>query len=202
MSTPPAPSGGRRPRADAERNRALVLAAARALLEEHGEEVQMPEVARAAGVGVGTLYRHFPSKQALVEAAAEQRFAEILRLALTDCLREPEEGRGLARYLRHVGGILAEGRGLTASVAAAVGSSAPGGETLRHLEDAVSALIAQGRAAGTLRDDLTVADVYMVVGGLSGIIRTGSGDWRRFLDLAFDGLRPRGTGPAGTGGPR
>ncbi|MBT2468400.1 helix-turn-helix transcriptional regulator [Streptomyces sp. ISL-66] len=201
MSTPSGPSRPstpalRKPRADAERNRARLLAAACALFEERGDEVQMPDVARAAGVGIGTLYRHFPSRQALVEAAAEQRFAEILRLAQTDCLRDPASGKGLARYLHHVGRVLSEGRGLSASVAATVGSSAPGGEMLAQLELAVGALISQGRAAGTLRADLTVADVYMLVAGLSGIIRTGSGDWHRFIDLAFDGLGPRGDDPA------
>ncbi|MGA5131364.1 TetR/AcrR family transcriptional regulator [Streptomyces olivoreticuli] len=191
MSTPSTPDD-RKPRADAERNRARVLAAARALFEERGDEVQMPEVARAAGVGIGTVYRHFPNKQALVEAAAEHRFAEIVQFARADCLREPESGQGLARYLRHVGRILAEGQGLSASVVVAVGSSAPRGEMLAQLEAAVGALIDQGRAAGTLREDLTVADVYMLVGALSAVVRTGSGDWRRFIDLAFDGLRPRG----------
>ncbi|MFE9636282.1 TetR/AcrR family transcriptional regulator [Streptomyces sp. NPDC006463] len=191
LSTPSTPPG-RKPRADAERNRARVLAAACALFEERGDEVQMPEVARAAGVGVGTLYRHFPSRQALVEAAAKHRFAEILRLAHADCLRDPESGQGLARYLHHVGRILSESRGLTACVAAALGTSAPGGETLAQLEDVVGTLIDQGRAAGTLREDLTVGDVYMLVGGLSAVIRTDSGEWRRFIGLALDGMRPRG----------
>ncbi|MFJ3202585.1 TetR/AcrR family transcriptional regulator [Streptomyces sp. NPDC086989] len=195
MSTPSTSGSGRKPRADAERNRALVLAAACALFEERGEDVQMPEVALAAGVGVGTLYRHFPSKQALVEAAAQQRFAGILQHALTDCLREPEAGQGLARYLRHVGGLLADSPGLTVAVATAVGTSAPRGEMLGLLESAVAALIEQGRTAGTLRLDLTVADVYMVVGGMSAVIRTGSGDWRRFLDLTFGGLLPREDDP-------
>ncbi|MER6548969.1 helix-turn-helix domain-containing protein [Streptomyces sp. NPDC001250] len=190
MSTPSTPAG-RKPRADAERNRARVLAAARALFEERGDEVQMPEVARAAGVGIGTVYRHFPTRQSLVEAAAELRFAEILRFARTDCLRDPESGQGLARYLRNVGQILAEDQGLSAAVAAAVGSSAPRGEMLAQLELAVGTLIDQGRSAGTLRGDLTVADVYTLVGALSAVIRTGSGDWRRFIDLALDGLRPR-----------
>ncbi|MFE2286715.1 TetR/AcrR family transcriptional regulator [Streptomyces sp. NPDC059443] len=171
-----------------------MLEAACALFEERGDEVQMPEVARAAGVGIGTLYRNFPSRQALVEAAAEHRFAEILRLAHAECLREPGSGQGLARYLHHVGRILAEGQGLTASVAAVMGSSAPRGETLAQLETVVGNLIDQGRSAGTLRGDLTVRDVYMLVGGLSAIVRTGSGDWHRFIDLAFDGLRPRGDG--------
>ncbi|GAA4978304.1 TetR family transcriptional regulator [Yinghuangia aomiensis] len=151
----------------------------------------MPEVARAAGVGTGTVYRHFPTRQALVEAAAELRFAEILQFARTDCLRDPESGQGLARYLRHVGQILADDQGLSASVAATVGSSAPRGEILAQLELAVGELIDQGRSARTLREDLAVSDVYMLVGALSAIIRTGSGDWRRFIDLAFDGLRPR-----------
>lgn len=151
----------------------------------------MPEVARAAGVGIGTVYRHFPTRQALVEAAAEVRFAEILHFARTDCLRDPESGQGVARYLRNVGQILAEDQGLSAAVTASVGSSAPRGEMLAQLELAVGTLIDQGRSAGTLRGDLAVADVHMLVGALSAIIRTGSGDWRRFIDLTLDGLRPR-----------
>jgi AcrR family transcriptional regulator len=121
----------------------------------------MPEVARSAGVGIGTVYRHFPTRQAL------------------------------ARSVRHAGQVLSEGRGLSASVAATVGSSAPRGEMLAQLRHAVEALIEPDQAAGTLRADVTVADVYLPVGGLSGIIRTGSGDWRRFIDLALTGLRPR-----------
>ncbi|WP_245687586.1 TetR/AcrR family transcriptional regulator [Streptacidiphilus griseoplanus] len=194
MSTPSMPAG-RKPRADAERNRARVLATARALFGEHGEAVQMPEVARAAGVGIGTVYRHFPTRQALVEAAAEQRFGEILEFAETDCLREPQAGQGLRRYLRHVGEVLAGERGLSAALAAAVGSEAPRGEMLARLERAVGALIEQDRAAGAVRGDVTVDDVYLVVAGLSGIIRTGSGDWSRFADLLFEGLRPRSGRP-------
>jgi AcrR family transcriptional regulator len=190
LSTPSTPAG-RKPRADAERNRVRVLTAARALFAQRGDEVQMPEVARAAGVGIGTVYRHFPTRQALVEAAAEHRFAEILQFARTDCLHAPQSGQGLARYLRHVGQVLAEDRGLSASIAAAVGSSAPRGEMLAQLERAVGALIEQGQAALTLRADVTVADIYMIIGGLFGIIHTSSGDWCRFIDLAFDGLRPR-----------
>ncbi|WP_411292969.1 hypothetical protein [Streptomyces sp. CBMA123] len=60
-----------------------------------------------------------------------------------------------------------------------------------QLESTVGALIEQGRAAGSIRADGTVADVYMVVGCLSAVIRTESGDWRRLIDLALDGLRPR-----------
>jgi AcrR family transcriptional regulator len=192
LSTPSA-FLGRKQRADAERNRHRVLEAARALFAERGDEVQHAEVARAAGVGVGTVYRHFPTRQALVEAAAEHRFAQILEFARTECLNGPDPGQGLARYLRHVGEVLDSDRGLSASIEAARGSagSEPRGETRTQLEAVVATLIEQGRAAGTLNQDCAVADVYMIAGALSAVIRTGSGDWHRFIDIVLDGLRPR-----------
>ncbi|WP_027942623.1 TetR/AcrR family transcriptional regulator [Amycolatopsis taiwanensis] len=180
----------RRPRADAERNRARVIEAARTLFGERGDEVQMPEIARAAGVGVGTVYRHFPDRQALVEAAAEHRFAEIERYARTRCLGGD---LGLARYLRYVGRMLSRDRGLSSAIETSRGStgSEPRGEARARLETVVAQVIARDVEAGALRPDCTVGDVYLLVGCLSSVIRTGSGDWRRFLDLALDGLRPR-----------
>ncbi len=151
----------------------------------------MPEVARAAGVGTGTVYRHFPNRQALVLAAAEHRFAEILAFARTEGPRDPASGQGVSRYLQHVGRVLSEGRGLSAAMAAVLGSSAPQGEMHDLLAAAVGTLISQDQAAGTLRSDFTVADVYLLVGALSAVIRTDAGDWQRFLALTLDGLRPR-----------
>jgi AcrR family transcriptional regulator len=189
VSTPAA----RRPRADAERNRERVLAAARAQFAEHGEQAQMTEIARAAGVGVGTLYRHFPTQHALVEALAERRFAEIAEHARTECRRDPERGEGVARYLRHVARVLTEDRGLSAAIAAARGvpETEPRGAARAELEDAVAELVRQDQAAGTLRADVTTADVYLLAGALSATIRTDSGDPDRLLDLVFTGLTPR-----------
>ncbi|MEV6771732.1 TetR/AcrR family transcriptional regulator [Nocardia sp. NPDC051030] len=189
MSTP-----ARKPRADASRNRDRILEVARNLLAERGSQVQLPEVARAAGVGMGTIYRHFPAQSDLIEAVAEQRFAEIEQFART-CL-ETEPGQGLSRYLRHVGEVLAADQGLSAAIEAArhAPGSEPRGETLARLTDVIAEIIERDSAAGTLRDDLTVADVYMLVGAVSATIRTGSGDWRRLLALATDGLRPRSVG--------
>lgn len=183
----------RRTRADAERNRVRVLEAARALFAERGESVQMPEVARAAGVGIGTVYRHFPSRQALIEAAAEHRFAQIAQFAREECMDRLAPGQGLRRYLNHVGDVLAADQGLTAAIQAARGAaeSEPRGQAFAELAQAVAALIEQDQAAGALRDDVTPADVYMIVGGLSSTIRTRSGDWRRYIDLVLDGLRRR-----------
>ena len=188
MSSPTPPH---RPRADAARNRERILAAARTLFAERGSDVQLPEVARAAGVGIGTVYRHFPTHTDLIEATAEHRFAEIEDFARTECLQRTEPGQALVRYLHHVGGVLATDRGLSASIEVARRStgSEPRGDTRARLEAVISELIERDRAAGTLRDDCTVADVYMVVGAISATIRNRSGDWRRLLDIALDGLR-------------
>jgi AcrR family transcriptional regulator len=192
------PSPERRPRADAARNRARIVAAARALFAERGIEVQLPEVARAAGVGIGTVYRHFPAHADLVEAAAEHRFAEIEDFARTECLGRAEPGQALARYLRHVGEVLSADRGLSASIEVVRRSagSEPRGEARARLESVIGDLIARDRAAGTVRDDCTVGDVYMIVGAISATIRTGAGDWRRLLDITLDGLQPPGRATA------
>jgi AcrR family transcriptional regulator len=188
LSSPPPPH---RPRADAARNRARIVAAARMLFAERGSAVQLPEIARAAGVGIGTVYRHFPAHADLVAAAAEHRFAEIEEFARTECLHA-EPGQALARYLRHVGEVLAADRGLSASIEAARKStgSEPRGETRARLEAVIGQLIERDRGAGTLRDDCTIADVYMIVGAMSATIRTGAGNWQRLLEITLDGLCP------------
>ncbi|OBA66796.1 TetR family transcriptional regulator [Nocardia sp. 852002-20019_SCH5090214] len=190
MSTPPTP---RKTRADAARNRDRLLEAARELFAEKGSQVQLPDVARAAGVGVGTVYRHFPTLAELVDAAAEQRFAQIENYARTECLTHAGAGEGLRRYLMHVGELLSADRGLSAAVEAARRSpgSEPRGMSRARLEAVVGEIIAGDREAGALRQDCTAADAYLLVGAISATIRTGSGDWRRLLDLMLDGLRPR-----------
>lgn len=185
------PTPRRTPRADAARNRDRILATARTLFAEHGSGVQLPEIARAAGVGIGTVYRHFPTHGDLVEAAAAQRFAEIERFA-RDCLTSAPPGSALGRYLHHVGEILAADRGLSAAIESTRRStgSEPRGEARAGLEAVLGEVIELDRAAGTVRADCTVADVYMIVGALSATIRTAAGDWRRLLTIVLDGLRP------------
>ncbi|MEU9048076.1 MULTISPECIES: helix-turn-helix domain-containing protein [unclassified Kitasatospora] len=183
--------GERRPRADVARNRARLLAAARALFTERGDQVQLPDVARAAGVGMGTVYRHFPTREALVEAAAEDRFAGIL--AFARALADEDRDDPVLAYLHHVGEVLESDRGLSAAVEALRGTpgSAPLGRTRAELEEAVAVLIERARRGGTIRADATVADVHLLVGAISATVRTGSGPWRRLLDLTVQGLRPR-----------
>ncbi|WP_431677231.1 TetR/AcrR family transcriptional regulator [Kitasatospora sp. KL5] len=191
MSTRSTDGGEQRPRADVARNRARLLAAARELFTERGDEVQLPDVARAAGVGIGTVYRHFPTRDALVEAAAEDRFAEILAFArgLAD---EPGDDPVLS-YLRHVGELLESDRGLSTAIETLRGTagSAPLGRTRTQLEEAVAVLVEHSRQTGAIRPDATVADVYLLVGAISATVRTGSGQWRRLVELAVEGLSTR-----------
>ncbi|WP_280263274.1 TetR/AcrR family transcriptional regulator [Nocardia wallacei] len=185
MTTPP-----RRLRADAGRNRARVLDAAVGLFADRGDEVQMAEVARAAGVGVGTVYRHFPTRQALIEAVAERRFLEILEFARTKCA-EAATGREAVRYLLlQVGRVHEEGRTLSNLIESALGDTAPRGRIKNDLRDLGTGLVDQGKADGSLRSDVTFDDLYMVVGALATVARANLGDWHRFVDIVLAGLGP------------
>ncbi|MFC5752859.1 TetR/AcrR family transcriptional regulator [Actinomadura rugatobispora] len=181
----------RKPRADSARNRVRVLQVACDLFAERGDEVQMAEVAQAAGVGVGTVYRHFPTRQALVDAVAERRFAEILAFARTRCLPDPDARRALACFLSRIGTVHEQGRGLSEAIEKALGSTEPRGEVGAELLALTGALLERGQADGAFRADATVADLYMIAGAVAAISRHTFGDWRRFIDLALDGLRPR-----------
>ncbi|GAA1773416.1 helix-turn-helix domain-containing protein [Nonomuraea bangladeshensis] len=187
MSTP---QRRRKTRTDAERNRDRVLEAARALFAESGHDVQMSEVARAAGVGVGTLYRKFPTREALIEAIAEHRAAEIVATArrLTDA---DDPAQGLSGFLYHVGEVLAGDRGMSEVIEKAMGSAEPRGESREALLAVVAELIDQARVRGTVGQDVTAGDVNMVICGLAAVIRNAAGDWRRYIEVTLDGLRPR-----------
>ncbi|MFF4695780.1 TetR/AcrR family transcriptional regulator [Streptomyces chattanoogensis] len=189
-STSPAPQ--RRPRADAERNRTRVLDAAREVFRARGDEAQMPEVARAAGVGVGTVYRHFPNRAALIAAVGEQRQAEIVEFGRTACLSRAKASEGLAAYLEHIGEVLGAERGLSASIEAAFGSAEPTGEGRAGAEDVAARLLARGKEEGTVRPDAEVGDVVMIVCGLAAVIRNDAGDWRRYVHNACAGLGTSG----------
>ncbi|MEV0086347.1 helix-turn-helix domain-containing protein [Saccharopolyspora sp. NPDC050642] len=180
-----------KPRADAERNRAQVLTVARDLLAERGEQVQMAEVARAAGVGVGTVYRHFPTRQALVEAVAEERFAAILAFGEAQCLPDPDTRQALTAFLHRIGEVHENERGLSGAIESVLGSTAPQGEVSTRLLAFGETLVERGKADGTLAAEATVADLYMIVGALATVSRAAIGDWRRFVDIALAGLRPR-----------
>ncbi|KZM71280.1 TetR/AcrR family transcriptional regulator [Nocardia terpenica] len=184
-------------RADAARNRDHVLDTATALFVERGDGVQMADVARAAGVGVGTVYRHFPTRRALIEAAAQRRFAEILDHARRVSLPDPDTRRALTDFLRHIAEVHERERTLSSAIESVIGDTQPHGEIRARLADLGEELLARGRADGSVRADATVPDLYMIIGAVATISRGGIGDWQRFIEIALDGLR--GTPESGQG---
>lgn len=183
-------------RADAQRNLERILDAARDAFAEEGLEVGVDEIARRAGVGVGTLYRRFPTKEALIDAIVERRAEDILALAdEAEALDDPWDG------LVHLfGGILerhARERGFKALIADRL--AAGGRPTLRErLRPQMVRILTRAQEAGTLRPDVTTEDITVMFWGAGRAVEI-TGDiapdyWRRHLAILLDGLRaPRAT---------
>ncbi|MFK4728772.1 helix-turn-helix domain-containing protein [Agromyces mediolanus] len=150
-------------RADAVRNRVKILDAARSQISEHGPDAGMDEIASAAGVAVGTLYRHFPTKTDLVAAVIAEYTQQMTIAAEAALDRARKTGhplRELADFLREVIRVSAMNEAVK-SAAPALGAAPVGDDT--RAAAALSELIALGIDAGTVRHDLTVADIYTLV---------------------------------------
>ena len=178
-------------RADAERNRRRILDAAAELFAEKGLSVGLDEIARHAGVGVGTAYRRFASKDELVEALFEQRISQVAELA-EQALEVEDPWEAFSSVLWTGAEIMAADRALSevfASIPGAMESAMP---TVEGLTDTMSKLIARAQAAGVLRADMIVDDVPMVMCGIGSATKKEhrcAGAWRRHLSIVLDGLR-------------
>ncbi len=183
----------RRLRADAVRNRAKVLEAARAAFAERGADAQMEDIARRAGVGVGTVYRHFPTKQALGEALIEVRFDRTIAFVRELVDGEADPWRGIERCFEYCAGTLERDRAWTSALASMAGGTlvGPREHQLGELLALEEQLIARARKAGVVREDLAAADMPALFCALASVVQAGVADWRRYLDLMLDGLRPR-----------
>jgi AcrR family transcriptional regulator len=182
----------KRLRADAARNRAKVLEAARAAFGEHGAEAQMDDIARRAGVGVGTVYRHFPTKEALAEALVEERFERKIAY-VRGVLGEPDPWRALERCLEHCAETQEHDRAWATALATMAGG-VPAGPRAHQIDELLGLqeqLLQRARAAGVVREDLVAADMPPLYCGLASVVLAGVADWRRYLELLLDGLRPR-----------
>jgi AcrR family transcriptional regulator len=182
----PAAAAHRGLRRDARLNYERIVAAARDVFEESGADAAMEEIAARAGVGVGTVYRRFASKDALID--------ELLRLALTDLLTDVDharartDGYGLHELLHAFGRSFAE----HARYANLLLQRQPDAAAEREIRAAIIELTAGAVAAGTINPDITVADVTALASGLRGLIHAGGEDssstWPRFLDLHLAGM--------------
>lgn len=150
-------------RADARRNRRRILAAARSVFAERGIDAPMATVARRAGVGVATLYRRFPTRDALMRAAFAQQM-ETCAGALTEALADPDPWRGFQRLVETVCELQREERGFPAAFVAAFPDATR--EHTRAREQAerdVTTLVRRAQAAGALRPDFHPSDLAMAL---------------------------------------
>ena len=181
-------------RRDAAANRERVLTAAAEVFHEAGLSAGLEDVARRAGVGVATVYRRFPSREALLEALLQ----DLLQVYLDEADRAAglSGGTGLARFVRTVAEVQATPRGVALRL-----WSSPALEELRaRLHQRMAALVADAQQHGTCRDGVTVEDLVGVLVALRGIRETPTStaglDWRRHLELCLAGLRPEPGPPA------
>jgi AcrR family transcriptional regulator len=186
-------AGDRPLRADAERNRQRILAAAAEVLSERGLDATLDDVARAAGVGVGTVYRRFPDKESLIEELFRDRIDIMVRTA-EQALTEPDPWQALVSYLDFSVELMAGNMGLRQLLM----FSTYGKERIAYARDqmrpVVTRLVERAQSSGDLRPDFAGTDVKMIVFMLSSVAQYASASrpdlWRRYLALLIDGLRP------------
>jgi AcrR family transcriptional regulator len=175
-------------RADARRNRESVLDAASELFAERGDAVQMDEIAERAGLGVGTLYRHFADKQALLAAIIGRRFEAMTTLART--AEEVEDPWAAFEMLLF--GYLESAQTDAAFRFALLGPEEPNWHDIAAQKTAFSTIteriVQRAITAGRLRDDFLVDDFVLVTRGAMANM-TGTGNWRRHVTLVLEGIR-------------
>jgi AcrR family transcriptional regulator len=176
-------------RADVRRNRERLLIAAHDLFAEAGTDVSREAVANRAGVGIGTVYRHFPTHDALVEAVYRNEVAQLCEAA-EELLREHPPDVALERWMDRFVDYLAAKRGMADALQSALGSgSEVFADTRRQIVGALAAMLEAGVEAGTIRDDVDAVDVLGAMGGIWKIEEPDRA--RRALMLVMDGLRSR-----------
>jgi AcrR family transcriptional regulator len=180
-------------RADARRNRERVIHAARTCMAREGLDAGMEEIARAAGVGVGTVYRHFATKDDLVEALAEERFERLEQLA-REALAQDDPWKSFERFMRASAQIQGEDRALSEVLVSRPETMSRAAERVGML-DLVGQLLGRAQKAGVVRKDADPTDIPMLMCALAGTAQTPHSNPDRYIGIALDGLR---TGDART----
>jgi AcrR family transcriptional regulator len=193
MATAAKPSQAtpRAQRADARRNREKVLEAARQRFALHGLETQMDDIARAAGVGVGTVYRHFPTKEDLLQALADDRF-EGLAAAAREALEVDDAWQGFVEFMTYSARVMAEDRALSEAMDQLPGLCRSSAERVDMLA-LTGEVVARAQTSGDLRPDFVPEDIPALVCGLGRAVRSEverpTMSWQRFLEIMLAGLR-------------
>jgi AcrR family transcriptional regulator len=180
-------------RRDAERNRQRILKAASEVFTEFGLDVTLDEVARHAGVGVGTVYRRFGTKEDLVAALFEDRVDAIATLA-ERAIQEPDPWTGLVRFMEQAAEMLASDLGLRQLLMFATYGRDHVAYARQRNEPLVRRLLGRAQEAGQVRADLGPTDIPFIIFVLTEatvLARQACPDiWRRYLALVIDGMRP------------
>ena len=186
-------------RRDAERNRLLILGAARTVFAQRGLEASLDEVAREAGLGVGTVYRRFPNREALIEALFADGIDTISRL-IDQCLAEPRAWDGVRTFMASMLELQCGDKGLR-DVMLSRRAPAPDEDLLRmRIRPALDVLVERAQRQGDLREDLTSTDVGVLEIALLGAAEFTAAAapeiWRRYLAIMLEGMRARPAGPS------
>lgn len=189
-------------RADAERNRRLIIDTADRMFAQRGATVTLNEIAAEASVGVATVYRRFPDLQSLIDDLFTERFTVFLRLA-TEAAREPTPGGALHRYLRDAAQLRAVDRALEVILANASIDVPAIARMREELAVLVDGIVERAVAAGAVRADFASPDVYAflyMIGAVADHTHEIAPDaWRRYVDVLLTGFgleQPAGTRPS------
>jgi len=185
---------GERPlRRDAERNRRRILQAAAEVFTQRGLDATLDDVARAAGVGVGTVYRRFPDKEALVADLFADRIDTMVEVAEEACAA-PDAWQGLISFLEYAAQTMAADVGFRQLMMFATYGRDRVAYAREQMRPVVTKLVERAQAAGELREDFSATDVPMIAFMLSAAAEYAGPVqpdlWRRYLALIIDGLRP------------
>ena len=183
------PLADRPKRADARRNYDKLVTTAREVFAERGSDATLEEISRRAGVGIGTLYRHFPAREDLVEAAYLDGVEEICAAVGRHDGEDPWEA--LKGWLLEMVGFAATKRVLADEMFAYLDRDAPVFKSCSGaIYDAAEPLLKRAQEAGQVRDDVDISDVTKMVSGIAGLRTVERPQVERLVGIALDGLRP------------
>jgi AcrR family transcriptional regulator len=200
----PSPAAGKPLRADARRNRALVLETAEAVFAAKGISASTEEIARRAGVGVGTVFRHFPTKEALLEAIIIGRLRRLAGEADSLAAADDPGAAFFAFFTQAVGQSATKIAFVDALAGAGVDVDNAISQVGQDLHRALDRLLARAQHAGAVRDDVGVTEVIALLAGISRAAEQAAWDdttTTRTLTIVFDGLRHVAGKPSGSASP-